>query len=126
MNITEILQRHAKEFPDEVAIIDRMDGRSRQSTYRELDQAVGKMAALLRSSGLKEGDTVLLFHPMSIELYTALAAILRNGMTAMFVDPSAGRHYMNRCCELLPPQALIASSKRTCCDCSRPPCGGFQ
>ena len=76
MNITEILQRHAEQFPDEIAIIDRVGGSSRQTTYRELDQAVGRMAALLRHSGLKAGDKVLLFHPMSIELYTALAAIL--------------------------------------------------
>jgi acyl-CoA synthetase (AMP-forming)/AMP-acid ligase II len=48
---------------------------------------------------------------MSIELYVAIAAILRSAMTVMIVDPSAGRRYMDRCCELLPPQALIASSK---------------
>jgi acyl-CoA synthetase (AMP-forming)/AMP-acid ligase II len=111
MNISEILQRQAEQFPDEIAIVDRVGRRIRQTTFGEFDQAIGRMATLLRGSGLKAGDTALLFHPMSAELYTALAAILRGGMTAMFVDPSAGRQYIDRCCELLPPQALIASSK---------------
>lgn len=111
MNITEILQRQAENCPDEVAIIDRVSGANRQLTFGAYDQAVGKTATMLRHSGLRLGDTVLLFQPMSAELYIALAAILRAGMTAMFVDPSAGRKYIDRCCELLPPQGLIASSK---------------
>jgi len=111
MNVTQILQQHARNAADGVAIVDNVRGKSRQITYRELDQAVGRTATLLKESGLRPGDRVLLFHPMSIELYTALAAILRGGMTAMFIDPSAGRHYIDRCCEILPPAALIASSK---------------
>ena len=107
MNITEILQRHAEHIPHEIAIIDRVGRDDRQTTFGEFDEAIGKMTTLLRSSGLQAGDTVLLFQPMSAELYIALAAILRGGMTAMFVDPSAGRRYIDRCCELLPPKALI-------------------
>lgn len=111
MNIAEILRSHAQQFPDEVAIIDVHRGRSRKMAYSELEQAVGRTAGLFRRSGLRAGDTVLLFHPMSAELYIALAAILRMELTAMFIDPSAGRRYIDRCCELLPPQALVASSK---------------
>lgn len=111
MNLTEILQHHARQYPQEIAIVDRIKCGRRQTSYAELDRVVGQVALMLRQSGLRAGDPVLLFHPMSLELYMALAALLRNGMTAMFVDPSAGREYLNRCCELLPPQGLIASSK---------------
>jgi olefin beta-lactone synthetase len=111
MNVTEILRRHAADVPDAVALIDRHRGRSRSVTYRQLEKSVGRTAALLRKSGLQPGDAVLLLSPMSVELYLALAAILRCGMTAMFLDPSAGRRSIDRCCELLPPQALIASSR---------------
>lgn len=111
MNITEILKQHAELTPDAIAIVDHFGGRHRQISYRKLDRLVGRTAALLGQSGLKAGDTVLLFHPMSIELYTSLAAVLHCGLTAMFVDPSAGRRYIDRCCELLPPTAMIASSK---------------
>lgn len=111
MNITEILQQQAKQFPHQAAIIDRNGRKDRRTTYQEFDQSIGKMTTLLRRSGLEAGDTVLLFQPMSVELYIALAAILRGGMAAMFVDPSAGRHYIDQCCELLPPRGMIASSK---------------
>jgi olefin beta-lactone synthetase len=111
MNITEILRRHAADVPDAVALIDMHRDRTRQTSYQQLDQSVGRTATLLRQSGLQRGAPILLFHPMSLELYVALAAILRCGMTAMFIDPSAGRRYIDRCCELLPPQALVASSK---------------
>jgi acyl-CoA synthetase (AMP-forming)/AMP-acid ligase II len=109
MNIAEILHQHARHHPNQVAIVDRIGGRDREITYGQLEQASSKAASQLRSSGLRANDTVLLFQPMSIELYTALAAIFRCGMTAMFVDPSAGRLYIDRCCELQAPQALIAS-----------------
>jgi olefin beta-lactone synthetase len=111
MNITEILKLHAEQTPNTIAIVDHFGGRHRQISYLELDRAVGRTSSLLRKRGLKVGDTVLLFHPMSIELYVSLAAVLRSGLTAMFVDPSAGRRYIDRCCKLLPPAALIASSK---------------
>jgi acyl-CoA synthetase (AMP-forming)/AMP-acid ligase II len=111
MNITEILQRQAETFPHELAIIDVARGKDRRTTYGEFDEAVGKMTTLLRKSGLQPGNRVLVFQPMSTELYIGLAAILRGGMTAMFVDPSAGRKYINRCCELMTPQGLIASPK---------------
>lgn len=111
MNIAEILRRHAEQVPDDVALIDVHRGRSRRVTYGELEQAAGRTATLFRQAGLRAGDTVLLFHTMSAELYIAVAAILRMQLTAMFIDPSAGWRYIDRCCGLLPPQALVAGSK---------------
>lgn len=111
MNIVEILQRQAKERPDAPAIIDMYAGRERVTTFAGLDHASAKGAALLRETGLVEGDTVLVFQPMSAELYIALMALFRAGMTAMFLDPSAGREHIARCCAIRLPQALVASSK---------------
>jgi olefin beta-lactone synthetase len=111
MNVTEILRRHAADVPATAALIDRRRGRTRSVSYLQLEQSVGRTAALLRRAGLQAGDPVLLLCPMCVELYVALAAVLRCGMTAMFLDPSAGRTSIDRCCELLPPQALIATSR---------------
>lgn len=111
MNIAQILRDHADQFPNDNALIDTTGGRSRKTTFGQLEVAAGRTATLLRVAGLFEGDTVLVFCPMSAELYISLAAILRAGMTAMFIDPSAGRRYIDRCCELRPPQALIAVSR---------------
>ena len=111
MNIAEILQAHAEDHPEDVAIIDVQHGLSRETTYRDFEHKVGQTVSLFKRAGLQSGDTALVFYKMSAELYVALAAILRLGMQAMFVDPSSGRRHIERCCQLLPPQALIAGSK---------------
>lgn len=111
MNVVEILQSHAERVPEMMALFDMRRGRARSMTFGEFNQAAARTATLLRTSGLVPGDTVLVFQKMSIELYVALGAIFRLGLTAMFVDPSAGRSYIDRCCRLRPPRALIASSR---------------
>jgi acyl-CoA synthetase (AMP-forming)/AMP-acid ligase II len=111
MNVAHILRSHAERHPHEVALVDAHRGRVRRMTFCELEQATGRTATLLGESGLRAGDTVLVFHPMSQELYVALGALLRRGVVAMFVDPSAGRKSIDRCCALRRPQAMIASSK---------------
>ncbi len=109
MNIVDIFEQRAKSHPDAPAIIDSHRGKSRVTTYAELELASQKIAALLQRQGLQAGDTVLVFYPMSAELYIVLGAIFRLGVIAMFIDPSAGREHIERCCRLHQPHALIAS-----------------
>lgn len=111
MNIVEILQQQARERATAPAIIDVARGQDRITTFAELNTASARGAAFLLASGLKKGQTVLVFQPMSTELYIALLALLRLGITAMFLDPSAGREHIDRCCAILPPDALISSPR---------------
>lgn len=111
MNICEILQRQSLERPATPAIIDMRNGRERVTSFAELEAASARGAALLLETGLVSGDTALVFQPMSAELYIALLALFRLGITAMFLDPSAGREHIERCCVIRPPQALIAGPK---------------
>ena len=60
--------------PDAPAIIDRHRGAARTLSFAELDRQSKQGAAFLRSCGLRRGDGVLLFQPMSAELYVALLA----------------------------------------------------
>lgn len=111
MNIAEILLAQSESRPDAPAIIDRMDGLDRVTRFAELDAASARGAHLLRRLGLHAGDAALIFQPMSAALYIALMALLRIGMVAMFIDPSAGRKQIERCLAIHPPRALIASGK---------------
>lgn len=111
MNIAEILQGHAGTHAALPAIIDTYWGRSRSTSFAELDRAAARAASLLWEQGLRPGDAVLVFHPMSAELYVALLAIFRLGLIAMFLDPSAGKEHIERCCALHSPRALIASPR---------------
>jgi acyl-CoA synthetase (AMP-forming)/AMP-acid ligase II len=111
VNIVEILMQQAEIRGDAVALADRKRGQRRALTFAELAAATAAGSRLLLRSGLKRGDTILFFHPVAIELYTALLSALRAGMVAMFVDPSAGRKLMSRCCELAQPAGLFGSPK---------------
>lgn len=110
MNIASLLQDAAKEqFHYALFAFRKKTGYS-VSAYG-LEERAAYFAAQLQRAGLKPGDRVLVFYPMSVELYAAMLAIFQLGLVAMFLDPSAGREHLERCCELHPPQALIASTK---------------
>jgi len=109
MNIAELLQEQAHSTVP--AIIERIHGRDRVTSFGELQQQVTQAAALLWQAGLRPGDEVLVFQPMSLELYIALIALFRLGLVAMFIDPSAGLKHIERCCSLFPPEAFIGSPK---------------
>jgi acyl-CoA synthetase (AMP-forming)/AMP-acid ligase II len=111
MNIAEVLSAHARAHPGDAAIIDGRRRRPRRTTFAELDRAGACGAALLWRHGLRPGDAVLVFQPMSMELYAALQAVFRLGLTAMFLDPSAGLDHIERCCALHPPRALLAADR---------------
>lgn len=111
MNIFEIVKPHIQNCPNAIAIQDMPDKETRQLTFADLDKRSAQVAGIFKKQGLVAGDTVLLFYPMSIELYITLVAIFRLGLIAMFLDPSAGKNHIERCCTLNPPKALIASPK---------------
>src|SRR5262249_47395719 len=85
MNLVEILRDHVRTRGDAAAIIDRHRGNDRITTFAELDRASAQAATLLWQAGLRPGDAVLVFHPMSAELYVALLGLFRLGLIAMFL-----------------------------------------
>jgi acyl-CoA synthetase (AMP-forming)/AMP-acid ligase II len=109
-SIEEMLKEHALKRPLQAAIIDTARGKARTTTYDGLYGRVRAVSALLSEYGIEKGDPVLVFQPMSAELYIAMPAIFRIGAIAMFLDPSSGRKHIEQCCEIYPPKALIASS----------------
>ena len=107
MNIAAVLQANSAQHGGRIALTACRKGVSSHG----LEIEAARYAAKLREAGLKQGDAVLVFYPMSVELYAALLAIFQLGLVAMFIDPAAGKEHLERCCELHPPQALIASTK---------------
>ena len=67
---------------DKVAIIfEADDGKVTKVTYRELHQRVCRFANGLKSLGIKKGDRVVIYMPMSIEGVVAMQACARIGAT---------------------------------------------
>jgi acetyl-CoA synthetase len=67
---------------DKIAIIfERDDGEVTRATYRDLYHRVCKLANGLKSLGVKKGDRVIIYIPMSIEGVAAMQACARIGAT---------------------------------------------
>lgn len=111
MNVTHLLARQATERPNVAALIERSGSSARRITFAQLDAQAAAAAAAMARDGVVAGDRVLIFVPMSIDLYVALVAVFRLGAVATFLDPSAGRTHIAHCCEIARPAALIAVSK---------------
>src|SRR5260370_8321405 len=91
------------------AIVDVHRNDDRSYSCRARGVAACSIADELRSADLKEGDGVLLLHPVAAELYLVLIALFRLGCVAIFLDPSAGRAHIERCCAISPPKAFFGS-----------------
>ena len=111
MNITQILIDQATQRPEAPAIVESVGGGTRTLTFAQLAQSSARAAALLRATGLRKGDRILVFQPMSIELYTALLAIFRLGLVATILDPSARRRHIEQCCGIARPKAFIGPTR---------------
>jgi olefin beta-lactone synthetase len=111
MNIAGILLQRAADLGESPAIIDVHRHRDRCYSFRDLEVATASVARRLRDAGLKQGDGVLLLHPVAAELYVVLIALFRLGCVAIFLDPSAGRSHVERCCAIFPPKAFFGSPR---------------
>lgn len=75
------VDRHAIKNPDKVAIIYEADEPSegRSITYGELMSEVSRVAWVLKSQGVRKGDTVAIYLPMIPEALVAFLACARIG-----------------------------------------------
>jgi acyl-CoA synthetase (AMP-forming)/AMP-acid ligase II len=111
MNVARVLQQTAAEWGSVPALIDVRKGRDRVLDFRDMETSSARLAAQIEASGISRGDGVLILHPMAIELYVFLIALFRIGAVGVFLDPSAGRAHVERCCELYPLRAFFGSAK---------------
>jgi acetyl-CoA synthetase len=76
------LDRHLKTQGDKTAIIfEADDGKVTKISYRQLYHKVCQFANALKGLGIKKGERVLIYMPMSIEVVTAMQACARIGAT---------------------------------------------
>ncbi len=111
MNISQVLIDQAARRPHEPAIIEAAAGDPRTLTFAHLAERSARAAALFHDAGLREGDRVLVFQPMSIELYVALLGIFRLGLVATVLDPSAGRRHIEQCCGIARPNGFLGPAR---------------
>ncbi len=110
-NIAARLLTRAALHPERPAIVEYRGGKARRTSFGELAARVGSMGASLRAHGVGPGDCVLIFVPMSAELYAAMLGVLHAGGTAVFVDAWADRKRLDAAVRMAAPKAFVGSWK---------------
>src|SRR5436190_18012522 len=76
------LDRHLNTIGDKVAIIfEADDGKVTRISYRQLHGEVCRFSNALKAKGIKKGDRVLIYMPMSIQAVVAMQACARIAAT---------------------------------------------
>jgi len=105
--IVEILQNTVDQYPDKIAIIHKNEC----ITFRQLNLLVRQYASHLVNKGVKKGDPVLIFVPMSIALYQSVMAVNYIGAQAVLLDEWVNLDRMEVCCRIVPCKAIITIPK---------------
>ncbi|MCX6865134.1 MAG: AMP-binding protein, partial [Verrucomicrobia bacterium] len=114
MNLVNMLDERARQHPARPALVDTRKGRDRVVSFGELSRRVAAGAHTLQQMGLRRGQVILVFQPVSIELYEILLSAFHAGLRVMLADPSAGRAFLALCCRRLPPDAYFGAWKAQC------------
>lgn len=112
-NIARDLEHMAREHGTlaAFAIPGERGGPTATITFAELEQRVARCAGGLARSGTRAGDRVVVFVPMSVELYVLLLAIFRIGAVAVFIDPWGSRSMIDGAARLVDPSLFIGIPK---------------
>lgn len=83
MNLSEPLDRHARERPDHPVLLDG----PRTITYSQFHAAVLRLSAKLNQAGVKRGDRAAIAMPDSLAFLASVYALARIGATIMPLSP---------------------------------------
>ena len=86
-NLAELLGAAAADSPDRLALVDTATGA--RTTWRELEEAVSRLATGLGELGLVAGNRVVVSTANRAEFVTAYLAVLRAQLVAVPVNPRA-------------------------------------
>jgi acyl-CoA synthetase (AMP-forming)/AMP-acid ligase II len=117
-NVLMHLENHLRDFPNRIALrwpANRPSTTNPYSnlphleiTYRDFSHKIASFAQGLLDLGLKENDRVIIFLPMSLEMYIAMFAVQRIGAIAVFLDSWARIHHLGASAECVTPRAMIS------------------
>jgi acyl-CoA synthetase (AMP-forming)/AMP-acid ligase II/pimeloyl-ACP methyl ester carboxylesterase len=120
-NVVSYMEKHLREFPDRIALrwanresMMKWDGSPNtpilhdQITYKHFAARISSFASGLLDLGIQKGDRVIIFLPMSLDMYTAMFAVQRIGAIAVFLDSWARSHHLGASAKCVDPKAMIS------------------
>ena len=120
-NIISLLEAHAAAFGDRPALmwVDPRDAGGaapgdkapvhQSMGFAQLARDVESAAAGLSDAGIRAGDRVFIFLPMSPLLYVAMFAVQRLGAMAVFLGSWARREQLGACAAQVEPRGFIGA-----------------
>jgi amino acid adenylation domain-containing protein len=92
--VHELFEKQVAKTPDHVALIGQSAGshapagESHRLTYAELNEKINRLAVLLREKGIKPDTLIGVLIERSLEMITAIYAVLKAGAAYLPIDPS--------------------------------------
>lgn len=106
-NVVDLFSDAARRNPRKSAIVYH----DRTITFGDFENAVHETAAYFLSKGIRKGDRVLVFVPMSDDLYRIVLALFRIGAVAVFLDEWVSIKRLAACCGVAQCAAFIGTFK---------------
>ncbi len=106
-NITSHFFEVATNMPSKIAL---RDGRN-TLTYGELARKVNLTANYYKHKGINCGDRVLVFVPMSINLYVVVLALFKIGAAVVFIDRWANSQRLEASCRIARCKGVVGGFK---------------
>ena len=100
-----VFEAHALATPDAVAAVCE----DNQLTYRELNERANRLARLLVAAGAGPETVVAVALPRSLELITALVAVLKTGAAYLALDPDYPADRLRRMLADAAPAVAVSS-----------------
>jgi acyl-CoA synthetase (AMP-forming)/AMP-acid ligase II len=120
-NVIGYMEKHLREFPDRIALrwasresMAKWDGSPQtpiqhdEISYKNFSARINSFAKGLLDIGIKKGDRVIIFLPMSLDMYVSMFAVQRIGAIAVFLDSWARSHHLGASAECVGPKAMIS------------------
>lgn len=112
-NVSCFLEEQSKKTPDKpIFYWASSDPLSYQSiNYKEFTTTTSRIASGYLKLGIKQGDRVILFVPMTVNLYLAMSALQRIGAIPVFLDSWTRHVHMGTAIQQVQPKAIISFEK---------------
>lgn len=118
-NVISYMEDHGVKLTDRVAVYSPVAKEMTSGTaldhdaitYGQFNQLVSRAGKGLLECGVKKGDRVVVFLPMSIAMYTAMFAVQRIGAIAVFLDSWARSSHLGASLDCAEPTTMISHEK---------------
>jgi acyl-CoA synthetase (AMP-forming)/AMP-acid ligase II len=91
VNAIDLFDCTAERMGSAPAIVSGGETNATPLTFAALAERSRRLATLFAQAGLEQGDAALVFLPVGATFFAVTAALMRAGLTAVFVDPAAWR-----------------------------------